>query len=141
MSEIKKSNRGGKREGAGRKRKLGGIPALPVTEDVLKTINDWRNSGKKLPLEIMLEAMETTYEEDGALAAVPIANLCTPYFHARLSTADPLAGINMRMMELDLQKKEIELQMQQIELKRLQAENNQASDKEIVVSIKRVGNE
>jgi hypothetical protein len=68
--ESKKSNRGGRREGAGRK---------PTSREIKKNAIDiiavWRKGKRIEPIQVMLEAMESTYNDSGALAAFALAKV------------------------------------------------------------------
>lgn len=122
MAEIKKSKWGGKRKGAGRKKKPGALPQAPAAPDTQKIVAEWRGEGKKEPLEIMLEAMTNEYESNGAMAAVAIANVCAPFFHSKVAVVDTseAAAIATKAAKVDLEMKQMELS----KLKAAESEND-----------------
>lgn len=87
--ESKKSNRGGKRVGAGRK---------PTSREVKKTSYDviklWREGQKIEPMTVMLEAMESVYKDSGSVAAFALAQAIAPYMHAKQTATMELTGAN-----------------------------------------------
>lgn len=72
--------RGGKREGAGRKR--GSVTRKKTRDLVEKHVR----SGKITPLEVLLTAMERSFEQDDYETAGRYAEKAAPYCHARLSS-------------------------------------------------------
>lgn len=76
----KKSNRGGKRAGAGRK---AGAVNKKTREIADRAINEGIT-----PLEVMLEAMREAYESGGAIAACAFAEKAAPYIHPKMSSVE-----------------------------------------------------
>lgn len=73
--------KGGAREGAGRPKGT----FAPAKKKLLDRI---AASDKKLPLEIMLEAMEEAYKAGGAIEAFPIAEKVAPYLHPKMQAVE-----------------------------------------------------
>ena len=73
--------KGGKREGAGRPKGT----FAPAKKKLLDRI---AASDRKLPLEIMLEAMEEAYKAGGAIEAFPIAEKVAPYLHPKMQAVE-----------------------------------------------------
>jgi hypothetical protein len=74
--------RGGKREGAGRKR---GSVTRKKTRDV---VEKHVLSGKVAPLEVLLTAMERSFKQEDYETAARYAEKAAPYCHARLSSVE-----------------------------------------------------
>ena len=79
-SNQSKSNRGGKRVGAGRKP---GSVTKKTREIADKAMRDGVT-----PLEVMLEAMREAYRDSGAKAAFVYAKDAAPYLHPRISATE-----------------------------------------------------
>lgn len=77
------SKHGGSRSGAGRKK--GSVSKTALAAEVKQRLGI---EGRKLPLDIMLEAIEQKYAEDGAQAAFSLALAAAPYLHPRLQSVD-----------------------------------------------------
>ncbi len=75
--------RGGKRKGSGRK--IGAVTTR--TRDIA---NQAYAEGI-MPLEVMLRAMRSSYENGDTDAAVSYARLAAPYVHPRLSAIEPVS--------------------------------------------------
>lgn len=73
--------RGGKRQGAGRKRGASTTKTRAVADQLMK-------DGRMSPLEIMIQAMADVYRDAGALAAFQLAKDVAPYLHPRLTSTD-----------------------------------------------------
>lgn len=72
---------GGKREGAGRPKGT----CAPAKRKLLDRI---AASPRKLPLEIMLDAMEEAYKAGGAIEAFPLAEKVAPYLHPKMQAVE-----------------------------------------------------
>jgi hypothetical protein len=72
---------GGKREGAGRKKGS-------TTKKTRQIAERYMRSGKVTPLEVLLTAMERSFEQDDYETAGRFAEKAAPYCHARLSSVE-----------------------------------------------------
>lgn len=52
---------------------------------------------RKMPLDVMLEAMDSTYKSHGAEAAFPFARDAAPYLHPRLQSMDAKISGDLRI--------------------------------------------
>lgn len=78
---------GGARAGAGRKPR-----ARIIRETAVDVVLARRAAGGREPLQVMLDAMDETYEAQGAIAAFPFAQACAPYMHAKLGNIEVRAN-------------------------------------------------
>lgn len=130
--ESKKSNRGGRREGAGRK---------PTSREIKKNAIDiiavWRKGKRIEPIQVMLEAMESTYNDSGALAAFALAKDIAPYMTARLTSGS--VDYSNELNKQQLERAKIETQIKQLELTKILAdvggENKEIEPKTIVFEV------
>ncbi len=87
-------SKGGYRPGAGRpKGTRSGTRSRKLLEgeDEAAAVGIWRETLEKkgmTPLQIMIKAMISVYEEDGAVAAFQLAKECAPYMHARYASIE-----------------------------------------------------
>jgi hypothetical protein len=72
---------GGRRENAGR-------PKGAIHQVKKKLMDRIAASSRKLPLEIMLEAMEDAYKSGGAVEAFPLAEKVAPYLHPKMQAVE-----------------------------------------------------
>ena len=73
---------GGKREGAGRK---AGSKTVRRTREV---VEKYIRSGRVTPLDVLLTAMERSFDQDDYETAGKYAEKAAPYCHARLSSTE-----------------------------------------------------
>lgn len=74
----------------------------------------------------MLEAMETTYKENGALAAFALAKDIAPYMTARLTSGS--VDYSNELNKQQLERAKIETQIKELELQKLRDEVGGVSD-------------
>lgn len=77
---------GGKRDGAGRPR---GPATVKSQELLIRYIED----GKKLPLDVLMDAMREYWDEKDKESAVMCAEKAAPYFHPKLASME-LTGVD-----------------------------------------------
>lgn len=75
--------RGGRRQGAGRKKSADTPEGQLRRELAIRALTEG-----KTPLEVMLEAMREAYQVGGAAAAFVFAKECAPFMHPKLSAVD-----------------------------------------------------
>lgn len=75
--------RGGRREGAGRKKSADTPEGKLRRELAVRALTEG-----KTPLEVMLQAMREAYDQGGASAAFLYAKECAPFMHPKLSAVD-----------------------------------------------------
>ena len=99
-NEPQKPKRGGARPGGGRP--VGSGYATKLSRELQARALHGKT---KMPLEVMLEAMIKTYEEEGPVAAFPLAERCAPYLHPKLAsiTAEVSADVraDVRMLPVE----------------------------------------
>lgn len=85
---------GGSRPGAGRKRGSIGIKRQQVSAEIALKRKLGVADGEKLPLDIMLEALNLTYRKEGAVAAFTMAEAVAPYLHPKRQPVNATGSSN-----------------------------------------------